>query len=79
MKVTVEEIRKIKPGCFKPIPCEDGNAMYSGAATLSRMQRTDMPEGVVGYEHQKFFKEAIGVDVILIHALKEGEEKVLNR
>jgi len=75
MNVTFEEIKKIKAGCFKPFVCEDAYKMQSGSTMVSRVKRLGMPEGVVDYEVQSFFDN----NVLLVHALKEGEEKVLNR
>ena len=74
MSVTTEEIRKIKPGVIEPFLC-DGAKMYSIATMLVQIKHRGLPDGVVDYEHQKFFDKGI----ILIHPLKEGDEFVLNR
>lgn len=76
MNVTTEEIRGIKPGTLKPFICDDAAKMQSAATILSQMKRLGMPEGVVDYEYQKFFDEG---NIIVIHAMKEGDEKVLNK
>lgn len=75
MNVTTEDIRSIKPGQIRPFICEDAKKMQSAATMVSQMKRSGMPEGVTDYEFQKFFDE----NIILIHALKEGDENVLNR
>lgn len=74
MNVTTEEIKKIKPGTIEPFICESGK-MYSVATTLTQIKRRGLPEGVVDYEHQKFFDKGI----ILIHPLKEGDSFILNK
>lgn len=74
MNVTKEEIRNIKPGAFEPFVCEDAAKMHSAVSLLSQMKRMGMPEGVADYESQKFFDK----NILLIHALREGDEKVLN-
>jgi hypothetical protein len=75
MNVTTEDIRGIKPGAFKPFVCEDANKMQSAATLIGQLKRLGMPEQVVDYEYQKFFDE----NIILIRAMREGDEKVLNR
>lgn len=74
MNATKEDIKKIKAGGFKPFLCEDANKMNSVASILSQMKRTDMPDGVVDYEHKKDFDS----NIIIVHALREGESKILN-
>ena len=73
MNVTTEDIRKIKPGYIEPFVC-DGAKMYTVATLILQLKRRGMPEGVVDYEHQKFFDKG----VILIHPLREGDSRVLN-
>ncbi len=73
MNVTTEDIRKIKPGSIEPFVC-DGAKMYTVATLILQLKRRGMPEGVVDYEHQKFFDKG----VILIHPLREGDSRVLN-
>lgn len=75
MNVSTDDIRNIKPGTIEPFVCEDVPAMYSAASLISRVKNIGMPEGVVDYESQRFFDRK----VILIHAMKDGDEKVLNR
>lgn len=75
MKVSTDDIRMIRPGTIEPFLCDDAQAMYSAASLIARLKNVGMPEGIVDYETQKFF----GKNIILIHAMKEGDEKVLNR
>ena len=75
MCVTTADIKKIKAGSFYPFKCANSAKMQSVASMLSQIKRLEMPEGVVDYEYQKFFDE----NIIIVHAMKEGEEKVLNR
>lgn len=74
MSVTTEDIKNIKPGSIEPFTCESGK-MYSIATMITQIKRRGMPDGVVDYEHQKFFDKGI----ILIHPLKEGDVCVLNK
>ncbi len=76
MNVTTEEIKRIKAGTIKPFICEDGKKLQSAATLIGQVKRLGMPEGVVDYEFQKFFDDG---HIILIHAMKAGDEKVLNR
>ncbi len=73
MSVTTEEIKNIKPGTIEPFSCESGK-MYSIATMITQIKRRGMPDGVVDYEHQKFFDKGI----ILIRPLREGDTKILN-
>ena len=75
MKVSTEDIRAIKPGAIEPFLCDDAPSMYSATSLIARLKNVGMPEGVVDYEVQRFFDR----NIILIHALKEGDEKVLHR
>jgi hypothetical protein len=50
--------------------------MQSAATMIGQIKRLGMPDGVVDYEFQKFFGES---NIILIHAMRENEEKVLNK
>lgn len=75
MNVLTEDIKAIKPGTLKPFVCEDATKMQSAATLLSQIKRLGMPENVVDYEYQKFFDE----NVIVIHAMKDGDAKVLNK
>jgi hypothetical protein len=75
MNVTTEDIKAIKAGQFKPFLCEDARKMQSAATLIGQVKRLAMPEGVVEYEFQRFFDE----NIILIHALGEGDMKVFNR
>lgn len=76
MNVTTEDIRNIKPGSLKLFKCEDETKMQSAASLIGQIKRLGMPERVVDYEYRKFFDEG---NLILIRALREGDEKVLNR
>lgn len=75
MNVTTEDIRAIKPGSIKPFVCEDALAINSACSLVTRLKRIGMPDGVVDYETQKFYD----INILLIHAMKEGDDKVLNR
>lgn len=75
MNVTTDDIKGIKAGTIKPFICEDARKMQSAATLAGQLKRLGMPDGVVDYEFQKFFD----CNVILIHAMKEGDERVLNR
>ena len=71
-----EDLVKLKAGQVEPYLCADGNSMESVAALLTRMKRLElMPEGVVGYEHKKYY----GKNIIIVRAMGEGDVKVLNR
>lgn len=75
MNVTTEDIRAIKPGAIKPFICEDALAINSACVLVTRLKRVGMPDGVTDYETQKFYD----LNLLLIHALRDGDEKVLNR
>ena len=75
MNVTVEDIRKMKPGQIKPFLCENAFKMQSAASIIAREKRLGLPEGVVDFEVQKFFDD----NIILIHAMSKTCEKVLNK
>ncbi|MBR1449777.1 MAG: hypothetical protein IJ588_13685 [Prevotella sp.] len=74
MTVTIDEIKRLKPFAIEPFLC-DKDKMYAVATALSTIKRRGLPEGVVNYEHRKFFDKG----VVLIHALGEGDSYVLNR
>lgn len=74
MSVSTEEIRNIRPGTTEAFNC-DGSKMYAVATALSTLKRRGLPDGVADYEHKKFFDK----NIIIIRALREGEEAVLNR
>ena len=73
MTVTLEDIKGIKPGRTESFNCDREN-MYAVATALSTLKRKKMPEGIVDYEHKKFFDR----NIITIRALRDGDEKVLN-
>ena len=75
MNVSTEDIKNIKAGTIKPFICEDALAMNSACTLVTRVKRVGMPEGVVNYETQKFYE----TNIILIRAMKEGDDFVLNR
>lgn len=75
MNVTTEDIRGIKPGTVKPFLCEDAKALYSACSLVSILKNRGMPDGVVNYETQKFFES----NIILIHAMGEGDVPFLNK
>lgn len=74
MNVSTEDIRNIKPGETIPFLCEDGKAMFVASSLVTRVKRVGMPEGVVDYEVKKFFDK----NIVLIRAMRAGDEKVLN-
>lgn len=74
MNVTAEEIKNIKPGKVEAFHC-DSELMYSVATILSNIKRRGMPEGVVNYEHKKFFDK----NIIVIRAMREGDVPFLNQ
>lgn len=75
MSVSSDDIKAIKPGVIKPFLCDDTKDMYSACSLVTRIKRVGMPEGVSGYETQKFYEN----NILLIRAMREGDEKVLNR
>ena len=74
MNVSTEEIRNIKPGSTEAFNC-DGSKMYAVSTALSTLKRRGLPDGVVGYEHKKFFDR----NIVVIRAMREGDEPILNR
>lgn len=74
MTVTTEEIKNIKPGATEAFNC-DSEKMYAVATVLSTIKRRGMPEGVADYEHKKLFDK----NIIIIRAMREGDEPLLNR
>lgn len=74
MTIRAEDIKKIKPGRIEALPC-DADKMYAVATALSTLKRRGKPDDVVDYEHEKFFD----LGIVLIHPMREGDEKVLNR
>lgn len=75
MNATTEEIRAIKPGGIEPFLCDGGKGMDSVAVLVTRIKRYGFPEGVVDYEAKKFY----GKNIILVHAMREGDPKVFIR
>ena len=74
MNVSTEEIRNIRPGTIEAFNC-DKEKMYAVATALSTLKRRGMPDGVADYEHKKFFDK----NIVVIRAMREGDEPVLNR
>lgn len=74
MTVTTEEIKNIRPGSTEAFNCDSGK-MFAVATQLSTIKRRGLPDGVVDYEHKKFFERGI----IVIRAMREGDEPILNR
>lgn len=74
MTVGVNEIKNIKPGSTDAFNCDAGK-MFAVAAQLSTIKRKGLPDGVVDYEHKKLFEK----NIIIIRAMREGDEPVLNR
>lgn len=74
MTVSAEEIKAIRPGSTDAFNC-DADKMYSVATTLSVIKRRGKPEGVVDYEHKKLFDK----NIIIIRAMRDGDEPMLNK
>jgi len=74
MTVTTEEIKNIKPGATEAFNCDSGK-MYAVATALSTIKRRGMPDGVADYEHKKLFDK----NIIIIRAMREGDEPILNK
>jgi hypothetical protein len=74
MTVSADEIRSIRPGSTEAFPC-DVDKMYSVATQLSTIKRRGLPEGVVDYEHKKIYDR----NIIIIRAMREGDEPILNK
>ncbi len=74
MTVSTEQIKGIKPGATEAFNC-DAEKMYAVATALSTIKRRGIPDGVVDYEHKKFFDK----NIIIIRAMREGDEPILNR
>lgn len=74
MGLGVEDIRAIKPGAVEAFNC-DGGKMYYVATALSTLKRRGLPEGVVDYEHKKFFDR----NIVVIRAMREGDTPILNQ
>lgn len=74
MTVTTEEIKSIRPGSTEAFNCDSGK-MYAVATALSTIKRRGLPDGVADYEHKKLFDK----NIIIIRAMREGDEPVLNR
>ena len=74
MTVTTEEIKNIKPGATDAFNC-DSEKMYAVTTVLSTIKRRGMPDGVADYEHKKLFDK----NIIIIRAMREGDEPILNR
>lgn len=75
MNVTTEDIRSIPPGALRIFKCENGKKMRSACSLVTTVKRTEMPDGVVDYETRKEFD----TNIVIIRALREGDNKVLNR
>jgi hypothetical protein len=73
MTVTSEQIRNIRPGSTEAFNCDAGK-MYAVATQLSTIKRRGLPDGVRDYEHKKFFER----NIIVIRAMREGDEPILN-
>lgn len=74
MTVTTEEIKSIRPGATEAFNCDAGK-MYAVATALSTIKRRGLPDGVADYEHKKLFDK----NIIIIRAMREGDEQILNR
>jgi hypothetical protein len=49
--------------------------MRSAASLITTVKRTELPDGVVDYEHQKFFD----LNIIAIRAMRDCDTRVLNK
>lgn len=74
MSVSTEEIKSIKPGATEAFNCPR-NKMYAVATALSVLKNRGLPEGIVAYEHKKFFDK----NIIVIRAMRESDVPVLNQ
>lgn len=77
MNVTTEDFKSIRPGHTEVFVCENANKMQSAGVMIARAKRSELPKGVVDYEYRTEIRE--GVCIMLIRALREGDQKVLNR
>ena len=73
MNVSTDEIKAIKPGSTEAFLC-DQDKMRSCATVLSSLNRHGRPDGVVSYEHKKFWDKGI----IVIRAMRECDTPMLN-
>ena len=77
MNVSTEDILKIPAGALRFFPCEDGKKLRSARSLVSIIKNeTGMPDGVVDYETRKEELET-GLHIV-IHAMREGDEPILN-
>ena len=67
MKVSVNDIRKIKAGEVKAFPCKDVKAMFSACRLVSYVKRIGMPSGVSNYETKKDYDS----NIVLVRAIAE--------
>lgn len=74
MNVTTEDIRKIPPGRFVLIPCEDGASIRSARSLVSIVKETGCPKDVVNYETKKI-KTELGLH-FGIFAMREGDKPI---
>ena len=79
MNVTAEKIKAIKPSAVKGFVCKDKKSMRSAASLVSYVKTYDIPDGVVDYETQKDFDEETGECIVIIRAMADGDQKVLNK
>jgi hypothetical protein len=75
MNVSTDDIRNIPPGALRLFQCEDGKKMRSAASLITTVKRTELPDGVVDYEHQKFFD----LNIIALRAMRDCDTRVLNK
>lgn len=59
MKVTVKDIKAIKPGQTKPFLCDSEKACKNAGTLVSIVQRTDKPEGVSHYTRKIDYDQKI--------------------
>jgi len=75
MNVTTDEIKAIKPGATEAFNC-DVSKMKSLATVLSTLNTFgSRPDEIVFYEHKKFPAK----NIVIIRAMREGDEPILNK
>lgn len=65
MKVTLQDIRNIKPGEAKAFPCENAKSMFSACSLASYLRRTGLPSGISRYETRKDYD----TNIVMIRAI----------
>ena len=73
MKVTTEQILKIRPGKTVAFQCESARAMHTVCSLVTRIKRIGMPSGVINYETKKDYN----TNILRVHAMKHSEDYTL--